>query len=222
MIEINGITKTYNRNKPNKVRALKDISLRIEEGDMASIMGRSGAGKSTLLHVIACIERFDKGNLRIGGIDVSDRSDKELSKIRNEKIGIVMQDFSLIDAETALYNIMLPLYFSKQPLRTFKKKAMDVLERLDIEELSGRKVNEMSGGQKQRVAIARAMINDPEILLADEPTGALDLKTSNEIMELMKKLNEDGMTIVVVTHEKEISTHCRRNIVIEDGEIVTG
>ncbi len=220
MICIDGVTKTYNKDKTNQVTALKDISLKIEKGEMVSIMGRSGAGKSTLLHLLACIEKFDKGKLCINKTDISNLRDKALSRIRNEKIGIVLQNFSLIDTETALYNVMLPLYFSKQPLRTFKQKAMDTLNSLNVGELANRKVNEMSGGQKQRIAIARAMINNPDILLADEPTGALDLKTSKEIMGLMQQLNNDGKTIIVVTHEKEISAYCQRNIIIEDGEIV--
>lgn len=222
MIQIDGITKVYNRNKSNQVTALKEITLTIEKGEMVSIMGRSGAGKSTLLHVMACIERFDEGKLCIHDTDVSGLNDNVLSKIRNDQIGIVMQGFSLIDTETALNNVMLPLYFSKHPLRTFKKRALVALHQLNIGELANRKVNEMSGGQKQRVAIARALINDPDIILADEPTGALDQKTSQEIMELMKQLNEAGKTIVVVTHENEISAYCQRNIVIEDGKIVDG
>jgi len=220
MIVIDGITKIYNNQKLNQVKALNNVSLAISEGEMVSIIGRSGAGKSTLLHIIACIERFDSGKLIIDGIDISTLNDTKLSDFRNSKIGIIMQNFSLINSETALYNVMLPLFFSNRPMRTFRECAHNLLYKLGIDDLSCRKINEMSGGQKQRVSIARALINNPDLLVADEPTGSLDSQTANDIMMQLKQLNNDGKTIIIVTHDKDVAAYCNRSIVLDDGEIL--
>lgn len=178
MLKIENLTKTYNYKKSNAFTALKDVSLEVEDGEMLAIIGKSGAGKSTLLHIIGCIDKFEKGSYIIDGTDVHSLSDNKLAKIRNEKVGIVMQDFALIDEYSVIENVMIPLNFSKKKLGKPKELAMKALERVGIANLAKKPVSKLSGGQKQRVAIARAIVNDPSFILADEPTGALDTKTS--------------------------------------------
>ena len=201
--------------------ALKDITLNIQNGEMLAIIGKSGAGKSTLMNMIGLLDKYDSGNLKIDGIEVSTLRDGKLAKLRNEKIGFVMQDFSLLEQKTVLMNVMLPLYFNnKYNFSSMKKIAMEMLQRVGIAEQANKKANQLSGGQKQRVAIARAIVNDPSFILADEPTGALDTKTSGEIIELFKNLNEDGKTIIIITHDRGIAQACQRKIEISDGKII--
>ncbi len=221
MIEIKNLTKTYNYKKSNAFTALKDISLKIEDGEMLAIIGKSGAGKSTLLHIIGCIDTFEKGEYSIDDTDVHKLSDKKLAEIRNEKVGIVMQDFALVEEYTVVENVKIPLYFSKKKKGSANTLALEALEKVGIKELAKKPVNKLSGGQKQRVAIARAIVNDPSFILADEPTGALDTKTSAEIMELFKKLNDDGKTVIIITHDPGVAEKCKRKIEISDGEILT-
>ena len=221
MIEIKNLTKTYNYKKSNAFTALKDISLKIEDGEMLAIIGKSGAGKSTLLHIIGCIDTFEKGEYSIDDTDVHKLSDKKLAEIRNEKVGIVMQDFALVEEYTVIENVKIPLYFSKKKKGSANTLAIEALEKVGIKELAKKPVNKLSGGQKQRVAIARAIVNDPSFILADEPTGALDTKTSAEIMELFKKLNDDGKTVIIITHDPGVAEKCKRKIEISDGEILT-
>ena len=220
MIEIKNLTKTYNYKKSNAFTALKDISLKIEDGEMLAIVGKSGAGKSTLLHIIGCIDTFEKGEYTIDDIDVHKLSDKKLANIRNEKVGIVMQDFALVEGYTVIANVKIPLYFSRKKKGKANNLALDALEKVGIKELAKKPVNKLSGGQKQRVAIARAIVNDPSFILADEPTGALDTKTSEEIMELFQKLNEDGKTVIIITHDPGVADKCKRRIEISDGKII--
>ena len=220
MIEIKNLTKTYNYKKSNAFTALKDISLRIEDGEMLAIVGKSGAGKSTLLHIIGCIDTFEKGEYTIDDINIHKLSDKKLANIRNEKVGIVMQDFALVEEYTVIENVKIPLYFSKKKKGNANTLALEALEKVGIKELAKKPVNKLSGGQKQRVAIARAIVNDPSFILADEPTGALDTKTSEEIMELFQKLNEDGKTVIIITHDPGVAEKCKRKIEISDGEIL--
>ncbi len=219
MIEIKNLTKTYNYKKSNAFTALKDISLKIEDGEMLAIVGKSGAGKSTLLHIIGCIDTFEKGEYTIDDINIHKLSDKKLAEIRNEKVGIVMQDFALVEEYTVIENVKIPLYFSKKKKGNANTLALEALEKVGIKELAKKPVNKLSGGQKQRVAIARAIVNDPSFILADEPTGALDTKTSAEIMELFRKLNDDGKTVIIITHDPGVADACNRRIEISDGKI---
>lgn len=221
MIEIKNINKTYNLGKANAFQALKDVSLTVEDGEMVAIIGKSGAGKSTLMHIIGCIDDFENGTYILGGEDISKIKERKRAYIRNKDIGIVMQDFALVEDYTAIENVMIPLFFSKEKSKQSKKeRAKAALKKLGIEELAGKKVNKLSGGQKQRVAIARAIVNNPEILLADEPTGALDVKTSSEMMGVFKELNGQGMTVIIITHDMEVAEACGRVIEISDGKIV--
>lgn len=220
MLKIENLTKTYNYKKSNAFTALKDVSLEVEDGEMLAIIGKSGAGKSTLLHIIGCIDKFEKGSYIIDGTDVHSLSDNKLAKIRNEKVGIVMQDFALIDEYSVIENVMIPLNFSKKKLGKPKELAMKALERVGIANLAKKAVSKLSGGQKQRAAIARAIVNDPSFILADEPTGALDTKTSSEIMELFTELNKSGKTVIIITHDLTVADKCKRKIEISDGRII--
>ncbi len=221
MIEIENLNKTYNYKKSNAFQALYDISLTINDGELTAIIGRSGAGKTTLLHIIACIDQFESGTYKIDGEDVSKLTDKQLSKIRNQKVGIVMQDFALIDSYTVLENVKTPLYFAKIKGKKADKMAMAALQLVDMEKYAKKPIKNLSGGQKQRIAIARALVNKPSFILADEPTGALDSKTSAEIMELFKTLNAQGNTVIIITHDPLIADACKRQIEISDGRIIT-
>ncbi len=219
MIDLKGIVKIYNPNKTNEFEALHNINAKVEDGEMVAVIGKSGAGKSTLLHIIACIDDYQNGEYHIGDTLVKGLSEKQYAEIRNEKIGIVLQDFALIEDFMALENVMIPLDFAKKKKKDKKEKALAALKAVGIEELAKKPCNKLSGGQKQRVAIARAIVNEPSILLADEPTGALDSKTASEIMELFKALHRNGMTIIIVTHDRGISEQCDRIIELSDGRI---
>ena len=220
MIEIKNITKIYNPGKSNEFTALKDISLTIGDGEMTAIIGKSGAGKSTLLHIMACIDNYQNGEYRIDGTLVKQISERDSARIRNEKIGMVMQDFALVEDFSALENVLLPLDFAKNKKSDRRETAMKALSSVGMAEYAKKPVNKLSGGQKQRVAIARAIVNEPSMILADEPTGALDSKTSAEIMEVFKSLNRQGKTVVIVTHDLEVARQCGRIIEISDGRIV--
>ena len=220
-LEIKDIHKTFNPGTVNEKKAIEDLSLELKKGDFATIIGSNGAGKSTLLHILACIDNYQEGEYYIDDVLVKDLSESQYAKIRNEKIGMVMQDFALVEDFTALENVMIPLNFSKKKVSDKKEKALAALKSVGIEELAKKLCSKLSGGQKQRVAIARAIVNEPSMILADEPTGALDTKTSAEIMELFKSLNKQGRTVVIVTHDPKIAEQCGRVIEISDGNIVT-
>ena len=220
MIKIENLTKTYNYKKSNAFTALTDVSLTVEDGEMLAIIGKSGAGKSTLLHIIGCIDTFEKGTYTLDDISVHKLSDKKLAQIRNQKVGIVMQDFALVEEYTVLENVKIPLYFARKKKGSSNKLALDALEKVGMKELAKKPVNKLSGGQKQRVAIARAIVNNPSFILADEPTGALDTKTSAEIMALFKSLNDEGKTVMIITHDPTIAGSCQRQIEISDGKII--
>ena len=220
MVQLKNIVKIYNPNKSNEFEALHKVSAEIKDGEMVAVIGKSGAGKSTLLHILACIDSYQEGEYSIDGTLVKDLSERQYAKIRNEKIGMVMQDFALVEDFTALENVMIPLNFTKKKIPDKKEKALAALRSVGIEDLAKKPCNKLSGGQKQRVAIARAIVNEPSMILADEPTGALDSKTSEEIMELFKSLNEQGRTVVIVTHDPKVAEQCGRIIEISDGKIV--
>ncbi len=220
MITLTNIKKIYNPKKANEFEALHGVSCDIKDGELVAIIGKSGAGKSTLLHILACIDSYQDGEYKIDDTLVKGLSERKYARIRNEKIGMVMQDFALVEDFTALENVMIPLNFSKKKKKGKKEKALAALRSVGIEDLAKKPCNKLSGGQKQRVAIARAIVNEPSMILADEPTGALDTKTSSEIMELFKSLNEQGRTVVIVTHDPKVAEQCGRVIEISDGEIV--
>ena len=215
MVQVKNVTKKY-----GSFVAIKNLSFDIKHGEVIGLLGPNGAGKSTLLHIIGCIDKFEKGSYIIDGTDVHSLSDNKLAKIRNEKVGIVMQDFALIDEYSVIENVMIPLNFSKKKLGKPKELAMKALERVGIANLAKKPVSKLSGGQKQRVAIARAIVNDPSFILADEPTGALDTKTSSEIMELFTELNKSGKTVIIITHDLTVADKCKRKVEISDGRII--
>ena len=221
MIQLKDIVKIYNPKRSNEFEALHKVSATIEDGEMVAVIGKSGAGKSTLLHILACIDSYQSGEYTIDGTLVKNLSERQYAKIRNEKIGIVMQDFALVEDFTALENVMIPLNFSRKKIPNKKEKALAALRSVGIEDLAKKPCNKLSGGQKQRVAIARAIVNEPSMILADEPTGALDSKTSAEIMELFKSLNEQGRTVIIVTHDPKVAEQCGRILEISDGIFVS-
>ena len=221
MITLEHVTKTYNRKKTNAFTALKDVSLTIGDGELVAIMGKSGAGKSTLLHILACIDTYDEGDYRLGEQEIRNLSEGRLARIRNEHIGLVMQDYALVEEFTVLDNVMLPLNLAKKKAKNRKQIALEALEKVEMRDLAKKKVSELSGGQKQRTAIARAIVNEPDVLLADEPTGALDSENAETVMALFRKINEEGTTVVIVTHDGDLAQCCDRIIEIKDGEITT-
>lgn len=218
MIETINLTKTYKVGNQN-VKALRQVCLKIEDGDFVAIMGPSGSGKSTLMTLLGCLDRPTEGSLLLDGIDVSNYNDKALAKVRNEKIGFVFQSFNLLNDMNAVENVALPLFYSRMPKELRLKKASDALEKVVLGSRKDHKPLELSGGQQQRVSIARALVNNPTLLLADEPTGALDTKTSYEIMQLFTELNNQGSTIVLITHEPDIARCAKRILWLRDGEI---
>ena len=219
MIKISNMTKVFCFGSENERTALDNVSLEIADGEMIAIIGKSGSGKSTLINIMACIDDYDSGEYQLDHILIKYLSDHLLSRIRNKKIGLVMQDFALIEEFNAYDNVVLPLDFSQKRKVNKKDIVMEALETIGIQELAYQSVSTMSGGQKQRVAIARAIVNSPRVLLADEPTGALDSMTAEEIMTVFKMLNAEGMTVVIVTHDVEIARQCDRIFKISDGAI---
>ena len=202
------------------VKALDDVSLSIERGSFTAIMGPSGSGKSTLMNLIGCLDTPTSGFIAIGGELTTGMDESELAFLRNQKIGFVFQQFNLLGKLNALENVMTPMVYSLVPHRERKERAEAMLEKVGLKDRMKHLPSELSGGQKQRVAIARALVNDPDILLADEPTGALDSKTGIEVMELFKSLNEEGRTIVFVTHDRKLGYQCPEQVFIRDGRIV--
>jgi putative ABC transport system ATP-binding protein len=221
IIQLETVNKIY-QSGDVKVHAVRDVSLEVQRGEFVAIMGASGSGKSTMMNIIGCLDRPSGGRYRLDGIDVSDLSRDELAEIRNEKIGFVFQGFNLLSRTSALENIELPMLYARPPIpaREQHERAMRALEMVGLADRADHHPNQLSGGQQQRVAIARALAREPALLLADEPTGNLDTRTSIEIMGVFQRLNEQGITLVMVTHELDIASYTKRVVVMRDGRIV--
>lgn len=216
MIELQNISKIYPVGE-GEFYALKDVCLTIQEGEFVAIRGASGSGKTTLLNIIGCLDDPSQGVYTLNGNPVAVKKDREKSQLRNREIGFVLQDFALISQETVYFNVMLPLLFSSVPYGKIRKMVRDALEVVGIGNQEKKLVNQLSGGQRQRVAIARAIVTDPRIILADEPTGQLDSQTGQQIMELLSRLNCQGKTVVVVTHDETVAACAKRQIWVRDG-----
>jgi putative ABC transport system ATP-binding protein len=217
----NGLKKTYRMSKRNIITALQGVDLEVTEGDFSAIIGPSGCGKSTLMHILGLLDRPDGGYLEIDGIDMTKLKEKKAYKLRAQKIGFIFQGFNLIPTLTALENVVLAGKYGKQKKSARVKRAKELLDLLGLKERINHKPNELSGGQQQRVAIARALMNDPALILADEPTGELDSKTSLEIMDTLKKLNkENNKTFLIVTHNLDVANACKNTIKMQDGKVV--
>ena len=216
MVKLNNIVKIYNSKKANEFKALHGVSAEIRDGELIAIIGKSGAGKSTLLHILACIDNYQEGEYYIDDVLVKDLSESQYAKIRNEKIGMVMQDFALVEDFTALENVMIPLNFSKKKVSDKKEKALAALKSVGIEELAKKLCSKLSGGQKQRVAIARGLCMNPEVLLFDEPTSALDPEMVGEVLNVMKELASSGLTMLIVTHEMDFAKNVSSRVLFMD------
>ena len=216
ILELKGIYRDYLQGKM-KVPVLKDVNFSMEEGEYVAIMGPSGSGKTTLMNIIGCLDQATEGSFVLDGKDIRSCSENEMSDIRLHKIGFVFQSFHLLPRQSALSNVEMPLNYAKVPKKLRREKALKALDRVGLSDRVDFKPNQLSGGQMQRVAIARTIVNSPKLLLADEPTGALDSKSGAQVMELFQRLNEEGVTVLMITHDPEIASHARRVVTIRDG-----
>lgn len=221
MIEIMNLCKTYcDKRGREELQVLRNVNLTINDGETVAIQGQSGSGKSTLLNILGLLENYESGSCTIDGLELNTLGDKKAAQIRNKKVGFVLQDYSLIESYTVGINVMLPLLFASDKTDDMRHKVKQALRLVGLEESIGRKIRYLSGGQKQRVAIARAIVNQPSVILADEPTAALDKQTATEIMELLTKLNRElGITLIVVTHDDRIADYCSRKVLIENRKL---
>jgi putative ABC transport system ATP-binding protein len=219
MIKLEGIQKSYGIGK-QQLHVLKGLDITIDQGEFVSIMGSSGSGKSTLLNILGILDKYDKGNYYLAGTSIKNLKEKKAAYYRNKFLGFVFQSFNLLSFKNATENVALPLYYQKVSRKKRNKIALEYLDMVGLKEWATHMPSELSGGQKQRVAIARALISDPKVILADEPTGALDSQTSYEVMDIFKRVNDAGKTIVVVTHEHDIAAMTNRNIHLKDGFVV--
>lgn len=218
ILELKHIFKEYQQGKLT-VPVLKDVNFSMEQGEYVAIMGPSGSGKTTLMNLIGCLDKASQGEFYLDGQDMGKCSENEMSDIRLHKIGFVFQSFHLLPKQTALENVEMPLNYAKVPKKERREKARKALERVGLGDRVDFRPNQLSGGQMQRVAIARAIVNSPKLLLADEPTGALDSKSGEQVMELFQKLNDEGVTILMITHDAEIASYAKRVVMIRDGEV---
>lgn len=221
IVDMSGIVKKYYIGQPNELQILFDISLKVYEGEFISIVGESGSGKSTLMNIIGALDRPTEGQYFLNGVDLKKLSDKKLSSLRNKEIGFVFQNFNLIPKMSAQKNVELPMLYAGAKRKKRESQAKRLLERLDMGERLDHMPNELSGGQKQRTAIARALANEPSIILADEPTGALDSKTGRMVMDIFHELHQSGCTIILITHSMELARETERIITISDGRIIS-
>ncbi len=220
MIDLTDITKTYRMGAVD-ITVLTNVSLKVRRGEFIAIMGPSGSGKSTLMNIIGCLDRPTNGVYRFEDREISARSDDELASVRNVKIGFVFQTFNLLPRFSALKNVEVPLIYSGVPSRLRKERAMPLLQKVGLEDRMEHKPTELSGGQQQRVAIARALVNNPPLLLADEPTGNLDSRSGEEILNILTGLNQQGVTIIIVTHDQNVAARCKRIVNMKDGRIIS-
>lgn len=220
LIKCENVTKIYNPG-PNEIRALDDVSFEIEDGEFVAIVGSSGSGKSTLMNMLGGLDKPTSGTVRIGGAALSDMNGKQLAQFRNETIGFVFQQFQLLPKKSALQNVILPLHYRRPKETNMEERARDSLSRVALGDRMSHKPTELSGGQQQRVAIARALVGRPKVLLADEPTGALDSVTSEDVMALLHQLNATGLTVILITHDHEVAAAARRIVTFKDGKILS-
>lgn len=218
LIKMKSVVRKYGKNE-NTVNALRGINLTINKGDLIAIMGPSGSGKTTLLNILGCLDCADSGEYFLDNVNMAKLKPKNLASVRNSKFGFVVQTFALLDDYTVFENVKIPLDYSNSKVKNKKERIKDVLKKLDIEDKINKYPTELSGGQCQRVSIARALVNNPDIILADEPTGALDKSMGQQVMDIFKKINNDGKTVIIVTHDVNIASQCNRIIHIEDGNI---
>ncbi len=218
ILELKGIYKDYLQGKM-RVPVLRDVNFSMEEGEYVAIMGPSGSGKTTLMNIIGCLDKPTEGNFYLDGHDIRSCSENEMSDIRLHKIGFVFQRFHLLPRQSALSNVEMPLNYARVPKKERRAKALRALDRVGLSDRVNFMPNQLSGGQMQRVAIARAIVNNPRLLLADEPTGALDSKSGAQVMELFQKLNEEGVSVLMITHDSDIASHAKRVVTIRDGEL---
>lgn len=219
MIEIVDVYKTY-KTGDLSFTALKGVNLKIQQGEFTSIMGPSGSGKSTLMNILGCLDRLDRGKYKLNNKDVSNMADNELARVRNKEIGFVFQNFNLLPRMTILENVELPMIYAGVSSKDRRERALSALEKVSLTKWIKHRPNEISGGQKQRVAIARAIVNAPSVIMADEPTGNLDSQVSLEVMKIFQDLNEEGSTIIMVTHEPDIASYTKRLVKVKDGLII--
>jgi putative ABC transport system ATP-binding protein len=221
VVQLNGVTKTYQSGEI-EVRAVRGVSVEIQRGEFVALMGASGSGKSTLMNILGCLDRPTKGSYVLDGVDVSELGRNARADIRNQKLGFVFQGFNLLARTTAVENVELPMLYAKERLRPkdIRARAMHALEIVGLSDRADHHPSQLSGGQQQRVAIARGLVNQPQVLLADEPTGNLDSKTTVEVMGVFQRLNDEGITIIMVTHELDVAQFCKRNLILRDGLLV--